>query len=187
MLGRLHIVVVLILAIGLFAAGCGGDDGDGRESADATGATTAAPEGSASDGATTEGGEAQDGDSVEASGPEAEFIREANAICRKAVARIQLVGKKVFEEESGPKDGPTFKRRLVNDVLVPNLESEVNGLRELEVPPADEAQVNKIITAIEEVIRRVETNPKNYGYYPYVQAERLADAYGLNACGRPSL
>jgi len=72
-------------------------------------------------------------------------------------------------------------------VIVPSIEGEIHGIRALQSPAGDEAQVKKILVELHKVINQAETDPSAHGYYPYKKAEAVADAYGLTSCGRPSL
>lgn len=179
-------LVAALLAVTaiVIAAGCGGDDDDSASQPQTT-ADNAGNQSTDGEGSQGEGSGSNGDQDAAASGPKAEFLREGNGVCRKVVAKIQRDSKKVLRE-LGP-DREKFLDEAVNDVLLPNLEAEVRGLRRLEPPPGDEQQVQQVIVAIEDVITGLETNPNQDDYYPYEEAEKLADRYGLNACGGPAL
>lgn len=134
------------------------------------------------------GGSDEGGTADSSSGAsKAEFVKEANAVCNRMVARIQNGGYRLFRENGKPGETQIFGRKLVHEVIVPNLEGEIHGISGLQSPAGDEAQVKKILAELHKVIDQVEADPSAHGFYPYKKAEAAADAYGLTSCGRPTL
>lgn len=170
------ILIAAAVALSFLAAGCGNDD-DAATTGSSEASGTVSSEGDSGSSASGAGGEGS---------VKAEFIKEANGICRRVTATIQTDGKRIFSEGVGGSEaeGEVLKRRIVDEVLVPGFKAEAAQLSALTPPPGDEQQVASIIAAIEEVIERVERNPD--GRYPYSDAERLADRYGLDRCGGPA-
>jgi hypothetical protein len=165
-----NIGALAVFFVVLVVGGCGGG------ASDSTGGGNA---GASSD--------VSDASSTTPSGASATFIRQANNLCTRTIAKIQLQGKKVFGETSGPGEAPIFGRRLIHEVLIPNFNDEISGIRALGDPAAKTPEVEEILAAIKGIVEYLETHPHSEKFYPYRKAERLADAYGLTSCGRPAL
>lgn len=163
MQGLRYIAVGFMLAvIVLVAGGCGGSD-----------STSAGNSGSASDVSSQVTSKAV-------------FIKEANAICTKMVERIRRGGFKAFREYGQAGEGAKFRSALTA-VLIPSIEGEIEGIQSLTPPAGDKAHIDAIVAALHQIVHDIKFNPSAHEYYPYKKAERLTNAYGLTACGRPAL
>jgi hypothetical protein len=162
MQGRRLIILALFALMGLSAvAGCGGDDGD--------------------DSATAGNGDAGGG-TVEAQ--REEFIDQANSLCAKRSAELAVKGKQAFKEVYSKPEAVAAKE-LAEDVVIPIFEGELRDLKTLTIPPQDGKEVAAIYEAIEEMIEEIKADPATNEFYPYTRAEKLAQRYGINACGHP--
>ncbi len=116
----------------------------------------------------------------------AEFVKKANATCKAAEEQIQGdFG--AYAVEIGELKNPTESdyAKLIEVVLVPNLEEEIEKLRELGAPSGDESEVDAMIEAREESIELAEEDPRlvvDKGEAIFGKSSQLAEEYGLEAC-----
>jgi hypothetical protein len=162
---RKALMVLVVAGIGaaLVAAGCGGDD-------DATSAATTT-------GATGSGG----GEPLS----KQEFISEADAICKQGDKEIAEAGREQFGNERQPSEEE--QEQFVTDTVIPNIQNQVDSIRSLTPPEGDEDQVTAILDAAQEGIAKGVQDPSSFtvgaGEDPFAEANRLAQDYGLTACG----
>jgi hypothetical protein len=161
-------LLATVLAVGLIAAGCGGDDDEDTAAmttteTGATGATGAA------------GGEPLS---------KSEFIKQADQICRQGDQQIQQAG-----QELGP-GSPSEEEleQFAAETVVPNIQEQIDGIRQLTPPKGDEEEVNAILDAAQEGIDRLAADPSllvqgQDAGGAFTEANRLAQEYGLEACG----
>ena len=141
------------VALALVAAGCGDDD-DSGDSGDGS-ATALTKE---------------------------EFLQQGNAICANGNAELDAV-----TANFGPGTSPAEIEAFVTDTLVPNVQGQIDDLSALTPPEGDEEEVEAILTAAEDALAEVEEVPSTVtedgGTDPFNEANRLAEDYGLVACG----
>jgi hypothetical protein len=114
----------------------------------------------------------------------AEFLREADRICFATEAQIEAAADDLAAGGDDPP--PAEVRRVVEDFVVPRLRTEVDTIRLLDSPPADEARIERILEATERGADALEADPLRVldGIPPPLrEAERLARAYGSEQCG----
>lgn len=126
-------------------------------------------------------------DASTASLTKAEFIKQANAVCKKGEEQIETdfaAYVKGHEDIRKPTEADFSK--LVDSVLVPNAEKEIEDLRALGLPSGDEDQVEAILEAREESVEAAEDEPEvvvKDGEKVFGKASELAISYGLEDCG----
>jgi hypothetical protein len=114
-----------------------------------------------------------------------EFLFEADRICFAVESQIEAAADDYAGENPREAD-PRDVRRVVNDVVVPRLRSEVETIALLEPPEGDEDEVQRILEATERGADALEKDPAIVldGIPPDLrEAERLARAYGSKECG----
>jgi hypothetical protein len=160
-------MLVCAVACGVIAAGCGGDDAD-----DGTTAATTGPTGTTG----AAGGEPL---AKEA------FINEADAICAKGDHEIDRQAAKAFGTEE-----PTEQEieQFGTDTVAPNIQRQIDDIRALTPPEADEEEVAQILDAAQNGIDEIEQDPSllNQGSDAggaFAEANRLAGSYGMDDCG----
>jgi hypothetical protein len=163
----LMLLIVASLGCALAAAGCGGDDDDD----DTTAATTATTEAT--------GGPGDEPLSKE------EFIKAADGICRQGDQEINREAGRTFGNE---RPSQQAQEDFVTDTVLPNIQAQVDGIRALTPPEGDEDQVTAILDAAQRAIDETEDDPsaltqEGGGSDPFAEANRLAQDYGLTACG----
>ena len=124
MRSKLTWIAACALALGLIAAGCGGDDGN-DDSTEGTG---------------TGGTETL---------TKAEFIAQADAICKESNKQIEKAGKEIGESSSAAEVDA-----FAADTVAPAIQSQLDGIEALGAPTGDEAQITAILDAAQADITR---------------------------------
>lgn len=126
------------------------------------------------------------GDDEEPSGPpltKEEFITQADEICAAGDEEINAAAEEQFgdlTEEPPVEDQETF----LSDVVAPNYEGQLEDIRALNPPEEDEAEVETLLTALEELITQLRDGPTAVleATEP-PEASTFAQEYGLQNCG----
>ena len=124
------------------------------------------------------------GDSGEEALTKAEFVKQADAICKEHDKQVQVDFQSYIEESKTPPKDEGAK--LIETVFFPNIESEIEELRELVPPEGDEDQVTEMLDATEAGLEKAETEPDRIltlEANPFGDAKQLATDYGLKVCG----
>ena len=118
----------------------------------------------------------------------AEFISQADAICRKGNAEIQTEFEALAAKNGLKKNEEPDKAMLVElseTVLTPNVKNQSEELAELGVPSSDEGEISAMLDALDEGIEEAEEDPEALiDGDPFGPANKLAKEYGLKACGQ---
>jgi hypothetical protein len=129
------------------------------------------------------------GDSTEvtaASISKAQFIKQAEAICESGNKQLQIDFAAFLKNNAGI-EHPTEATyaELVNTVVAPDIEREVEELRELGAPSADLDQVQAMLDAREESVALAEEDPQAVTHNSekvFAKASKLAKEYGMETC-----
>jgi hypothetical protein len=111
------------------------------------------------------------------------FLRKGNAICAAGSRKLDAASKKTFS-----KGRPTTAdlKAFATKKLVPNVQGQIDALGKLTPPKGDEAEVKRILASAQKALDRGKAHPAlltKSGATPFAKANRLADRYGLKACG----
>jgi hypothetical protein len=155
---RLIATAVGVLAIALIAAGCGSSSDN---STDSTASLT-----------------------------KAEFLKQGNAICATGNKQIEA-GFESFGKENHLSENkqPTEAQaaEVAETVLIPAVNTQIEGIRALGAPSGDEDQVNAILEAAEEAVEKTEEDPgallSSNSENAFAKANKLSSEYGLTTCG----
>jgi hypothetical protein len=112
-----------------------------------------------------------------------EFLREADRICESTNARVQAAGDELVGGRHDPP--PAEVRRIVLNIVIPALQTEVEAISSLGAPKGDESEVDAILDATRDGIAQLRADPLSAldGPPPGLrQAGRLAAAYGSTTC-----
>jgi hypothetical protein len=115
----------------------------------------------------------------------AEFLRKGNAICASGNKEIDAGANKIFRNRKSRPSQADIKR-FANEVLLPSVERQVKGIKDLGAPKGDEDKVKAILDAADEGIAAGKRDPASLASDnadPFAKANRLARAYGLTVCG----
>lgn len=117
----------------------------------------------------------------------AEFIKKADAACKKSEDRIQAdFAAYATKHKDITKPTEADYAELIDVVLVPNVEQEAEDIRSLGAPSGDEDQVEAMLDALEESIEKAEDEPKvliSDSTKIFGESSKLAKDYGLKVCG----
>jgi hypothetical protein len=116
-----------------------------------------------------------------------QFVREADAICVKGSHQVEDAASEYLREHPKALQGKEELDfdKLVQTILVPAVEQELEELRALGAPKGDQGQVEAILVAVEEGREKSEEDPKPAvvgGSKAFVKANELAKEYGLELC-----
>lgn len=114
----------------------------------------------------------------------AEYVKQADAICRAATAKVTTAAAKVFTGGT-----PTLPqvRAYATRSFFPVIEQELKDLRGLTPPDGDAARTAAIYDAVQAGVDKARGNPVLLGIAgarnPFTPANAKANAYGLTVCG----
>jgi hypothetical protein len=133
------------------------------------------------------GGGGGDDGSTAPSLSKAEFVKRANAVCKKQRADLIEEASSFERLRSGRKPRPYAD--MVHFVLLPTIEEELNRLEELGVPAGEEKYVGYILFTEQSALDSVATMPRvgsiEAAERHFIKSGKLFRAYGLSACAHP--
>ena len=166
MKNRLLIPFALLVALGALAvAGCGGDD-------DTTSDTTGASGTSGVTGAAL---------------TQEEWVKQADALCAAGDKEINQAGQELF---GGAQPSNDQIEQFATDVLIPNIQSQLDGIRAL-TPPEDIADdVTTLLDDANEALDEIRDDPSlvlaSDADSPFADVNQQAQDLGLKNCGSGS-
>ncbi len=114
----------------------------------------------------------------------AEYIKQGDAICKEASAELEKQANEAFpgDEQPSGEELTTF----AEDVLKPNIEGQLNDLRDLTPPEEDADTVNSIYEKVETGLAKLEDDPKVLLSRddPFEPANEAAEDYGFKDCSQ---
>lgn len=116
----------------------------------------------------------------------AEFVAKGNAVCVKGEkaqeAEIDSYFKKHGLENKKPSKAQ--ETELVETVLVPNIQSQIDGVEALGAPRGEEQQVNSALELSQQTLEKIEANPElAFGKNDaFAAAGKQLHALGLTKC-----
>lgn len=123
-------------------------------------------------------------DSSTASISKAQFVKKANAVCKKGTKQLQVDYLAFVTKSQVTNPTEDDYAKLVDVVFAPNLQQEADEIRALGAPSGDEDEVEEIAKALEEAVEAAEKEPELVlGTEVFTKSSKLADEYGLKACG----
>jgi hypothetical protein len=114
----------------------------------------------------------------------AEFIKQADAICMKAHNAFEKAFNQTFSGNQQPSQAQLSK--FAENTLVPGVQGQIDDIRDLNPPSADEDQVDALIEAVQDGVNKIKADPTILA--PTVRADplkkghQLAKDYGLKEC-----
>ncbi len=116
----------------------------------------------------------------------AEFVAKGNAVCVKGEkaqeAEINAYVKKHGLENKKPSKAQ--EAELVETVLVPNIQSQIDGVTALGAPSGEEQQVSSALELSQQTLEKIEANPElAFGNNDtFAAAGKQLHALGLKEC-----
>lgn len=125
----------------------------------------------------------------------AEFIKRADAICRRSSKRIvreTFAALRKSNDLSDPSKIPEASAGVVRTVFSPLVERQAREIRALGLPQGDEDRVEAFLDALLDVARGASQDPETFAQLdttdpsenPYQKADQLAEQYGFKDCPR---
>lgn len=116
----------------------------------------------------------------------AEYIKQGDAICKKANAELEKQANEMFPGlGQGEQPSEEQLKTFVEDAFSANAEQRLEDLRDLPAPEGDEDTLNRIYDGFDEAVAKVEDNP---GILlregdPFRGPSQRAENYGFKECG----
>jgi hypothetical protein len=116
----------------------------------------------------------------------AEFVAKGNAVCVKGEkeqeAEINAYVKKHGLENKRPTKAQ--EAELVETVLVPSIQSQIDGVKALGAPSSEEQQVSSALELSQQTLEKIEANPElGFGKKDtFAAAGKQLHALGLKEC-----
>ena len=121
----------------------------------------------------------------------AQFVAQADAICKKGNAEIESeVEAFQAKNDLGENDEPSKVQQaeVSETILAPNVTNQAEEIRALEAPSGDEDEISAMLDSLDEGVEEVEANPQapfeSNQPNPFGAANKLAREYGLKVCGQ---
>jgi hypothetical protein len=135
-------------------------------------------------------------DEATAASPE-EFVAQADVICEREDNAIAAEMEDRFGADRLGPGSQKEERAFVTEVVIPGIQAQVDGLRELEVPVDGRRQMDEFIAALQQGVDDAESDPLEltiYGDRPrkdpvFAEALDLATELGFDDCteGEPDI
>lgn len=113
-----------------------------------------------------------------------QFITRADEICAAGDEEIISAGRAEFGNQAP--QGEELAQ-FVDDVVVPSTQRQHDQIAALPVPEGEEQSVDQLLTALQQGIDSLESDPEQLvqssGDDPFEEASRLAREFGLTDCG----
>src|SRR5437762_14214440 len=78
-----------------------------------------------------------------------EFLAQGNKICADGTKQINQAAKTVFRNA---KPSASQVNQFVTQTAIPNIQAQINGVKDLPAPAGDEAQVTAIVTSAQSAL-----------------------------------
>jgi hypothetical protein len=114
-----------------------------------------------------------------------EYIAQADEICGRGDREIERAAREAFGAR-GPAPSEEQVVAFAEETVIPNVQGQLDDLRELEAPEADADRIEEIYDTAQENLDALAEDPgvlNNPDANPFAEANRLARAYGLKKCG----
>jgi hypothetical protein len=130
-------------------------------------------------------------DSSTSSLTKAQFIAQADAICKTSNAEIEsefeaFAKQNNIDENEEPSKAQ--KAEVSETILVPNVTNQAEEIRDLAAPSGDEDEVSAMLDSLDEGVEEIEANPQapfeSKQPNPFGPANKIAGEYGLEVCGQ---
>jgi hypothetical protein len=111
-----------------------------------------------------------------------EFLKQGNAICKKGNDQINKDANQTFGNKQ-PSQAQV--NSFSSETLIPVVQTEIDGLRDLNPPSEDEDQVNALVDEAQATLDKVKKDPAALILVkpdPFAKANQLAKDYGLTEC-----
>jgi len=123
-----------------------------------------------------------DGAEITDAAGKAEFVSQANEICKRGSAKVQAA----FEQLQG-KPSRRQTEKVIAEVGIPTIQADVDAIRALGIPEGDRDEVEAMLQDTERIIDQARVDigaffADKQGKDPWADVDRRLAAYGLTAC-----
>lgn len=171
-----QLVVLMILLAAVLIAGCGnsGTNDADRDSPIDQGGRSA------------DSGAATTGESEKGRLDERKFVEVANRICARSMQRMERKYQPFFNDKRKVTAPNAWASDVISKFVAPGMRTQVRELKRLHLRPDQADQVDALATAIDSVLEDARADPLSFinRANPFSESLRVADKYGLPACGR---
>lgn len=127
-------------------------------------------------------------DATTASISKVAFIKKADAICTKVAEQSQAEYATFVKANNVPEgEEPTATQwgDIGKTILIPDLQQQIDEIRQLGVPAGDEAEISAFLDATEKAIEKVEDEPlaAKSPSTLLANADKVSKGYGYKVCG----
>lgn len=119
----------------------------------------------------------------------AQFLKQGNAICEKGNDEVEEGVAKFAKEHNFSGGNQPTKAELTEaaeEILIPSVDKQLEGLRDLGAPAGEEEKVDEILSAAEKALEEGEEDPASLtaeSTGPFTEVNKMASDYGLTTCG----
>jgi hypothetical protein len=129
------------------------------------------------------------GSSSDNSLTKAEYVKQGDAICKKGNTEIETDVKAYAKQHNiSLKSKPTEAQlaELSENVVIPGVRNQLEGLRDLSPPSGDEGAANELLDALGEGLEKGEEDPAVFvsSGDPLAKANKMAKELGFKECGQ---
>lgn len=111
----------------------------------------------------------------------AQFIKQADAICRQADKQQNAALISAQKELKGKKQTQKEQEELVTDVGLPPIQEEAEQIADLGAPKGDEDEIAAIVSGIEEAVDKAEADPSK-ALESFARVDKMSTEYGFKDC-----
>jgi hypothetical protein len=112
-----------------------------------------------------------------------EFIAQADALCSSEDQKVDQAA-----EQLGKNASQAEQQAFITATALPNIQVQIDGIRDLGAPEGEEDQVNDFLDTAQEALDRAEANPSLFtgeqGRDPFAETRQLALDLGLKKCAQ---
>jgi hypothetical protein len=113
----------------------------------------------------------------------AQFIKQADAICKKGNKRIDAAAQDIFTGQQQPSKAQLTT--FATDTLIPDVQRQVDEVRALNEPSEDEDQVNAFLDSAQSELDKGKENPLYMtSSKSFSETNQLGQQYGFKVCSQ---
>jgi hypothetical protein len=113
----------------------------------------------------------------------AQFINQADAICKQGNKRIDAAAKEIFTTKQEPSKAQLTQ--FATDTLIPDIQGQVDDVRALNEPSEDEDQVNTFLDSAQAELDKGKEDPLYMtSSKSFSETNKLGKAYGFKVCSQ---
>lgn len=122
------------------------------------------------------------GDQAAPTPTKAAYVKDGNQICSSATKALQAKAKAAGLENT---QSTSKIVAYVKGAFLPSVHQQLADLRALGYPAGDKAKLEKLYTATETLLAKIDKDPKAFisDSDPFATIDKGLDAYGLTKCG----